>query len=178
MSLLTCRKIAVLKFTVFVRHDEKPKAAGAHLTSSEKASSVPGRTHTAVVESSGGPSPVSDHCHAELRRNTGCDAERTRRRRFGLPILSSRRQPLKFFDWPGFSAVTSKQVLHYETCGIHRECAKSTERCKESDPALRCTEPKHIARPDLAAIPIQLAGRFVDPKQVQPFLRNSSNTLG
>jgi SOS response associated peptidase (SRAP) len=28
--LLTCRKIAVLKFTVFVRHEEKPKAAGAH----------------------------------------------------------------------------------------------------------------------------------------------------
>src|SRR2546430_11937410 len=117
MSLLTCRKIAVLKFTVFVLHEQKPKAAGAHLTSSEKASSVPGRTHTAVVESSGaanprvpvlkftvlslspnvakpppfpstrtgtefqsrktlravarpgGPGPVSDHCHAELRRN-------------------------------------------------------------------------------------------------------------
>jgi hypothetical protein len=57
--LLTCRKIAVLKFTVFVRHEEKPKAAGAHLTSSEKARSVPGRTHTAVVESSGAANP---HC--------------------------------------------------------------------------------------------------------------------
>src|SRR6266508_997110 len=57
MSLLTCRKIAVLKFTVFVRHEEEPKAAGAHLTCSEKASSVPGRTHTAVVESSGAANP-------------------------------------------------------------------------------------------------------------------------
>src|SRR5205807_3706734 len=45
------------KFTVFVRHEEKPKAAGAHLTSSGKASSVPGRTHTAVVKSSGAANP-------------------------------------------------------------------------------------------------------------------------
>src|SRR5438270_12285083 len=57
MSLLTCRKIAVLKFTVFVLHQVKPKAAGAHFTSSEKASSVPGRTHTAVVRSSGEANP-------------------------------------------------------------------------------------------------------------------------
>src|SRR4029450_7219237 len=57
MSLLTCRKIAVLKFTVFVLHEVKPKAAGAHCTSSEKASSVPGRMHTAVVESSGAANP-------------------------------------------------------------------------------------------------------------------------
>src|SRR6516162_11059885 len=57
MSLLTCRKIAVLKFTVFVLHEEKPKGVGAHFTSSEKASSVPGRMHTAVVESSGAANP-------------------------------------------------------------------------------------------------------------------------
>src|SRR5919198_5385653 len=57
MSLLTCRKIAVLKFTVFVLHEVKPKAAGAHCTSSEKASSVPGRMHTAIVESSGAANP-------------------------------------------------------------------------------------------------------------------------
>jgi len=57
MSLLTCRKIAVLKFTVFVLHEEKPKGVGAHFTSSEKASSVPGRMHTAVVESSGVANP-------------------------------------------------------------------------------------------------------------------------
>src|SRR4029453_6255048 len=57
MSLLTCRKIAVLKFTVFVLHEEKPKAVGAHFTSSENASSVPGRMHTAVVESSGAANP-------------------------------------------------------------------------------------------------------------------------
>src|SRR6516165_6317768 len=57
MSLLTCRKIAVLKFTVFALHEEKPKGVGAHFTSSEKASSVPGRMHTAVVESSGAANP-------------------------------------------------------------------------------------------------------------------------
>src|SRR5262245_15963028 len=57
MSLLTCRKIAVLKFTVFVLHEEKPKGVGAHFTSSEKASSVPGRMHTAVVEASGAANP-------------------------------------------------------------------------------------------------------------------------
>src|SRR6266436_7286519 len=57
MSLLTCRKIAVLKFTVFILHEEKPKGVGAHFTSSEKASSVPGRMHTAVVESSGAANP-------------------------------------------------------------------------------------------------------------------------
>src|SRR6266566_3913473 len=57
MSLLTCRKIAVLKFTVFVLHEQKPKGVGAHFTSSEKASSVPGRMHTAVVESSGAANP-------------------------------------------------------------------------------------------------------------------------
>src|SRR6516164_8758232 len=57
MSLLTCRKIAVLKFILFVLHEVKQKAAGAHFTSSEKASSVPGRTHTAVVESSGAANP-------------------------------------------------------------------------------------------------------------------------
>src|SRR5215831_1869618 len=57
MSLLTYRKIAVLKFTVFVLHEEKPKGVGAHFTSSEKASSVPGRMHTAVVESSGAANP-------------------------------------------------------------------------------------------------------------------------
>src|SRR6516164_7332011 len=57
MSLLTCRKIAVLKFTVFVLHEEKPKGVGAHFTSSEKASSVPGRMHTAVVESFGAANP-------------------------------------------------------------------------------------------------------------------------
>src|SRR5262249_47049004 len=57
MSLLTCRKIAVLKFTVFVLHEEKPKGVGAHFTPSEKASSVPGRMHTAVVESSGAANP-------------------------------------------------------------------------------------------------------------------------
>src|SRR5262245_22732126 len=57
MSLLTCRKIAVLKFTVFVLHEEKPKGVGAHFTSSEKSSSVPGRMQTAVVESSGAANP-------------------------------------------------------------------------------------------------------------------------
>src|SRR4030095_4190402 len=57
MSLLTCRKIAVLKFTVFVLHEEKPKGVGAHFTSSEKASSVPGKMHTAFVESSGAANP-------------------------------------------------------------------------------------------------------------------------
>src|SRR4029077_6705835 len=57
VSLLTCRKIAVLKFTVFFLHGEKPKGVGAHFTSSEKASSVPGRMHTAVVESSGAANP-------------------------------------------------------------------------------------------------------------------------
>src|SRR5436190_19699930 len=57
MSLLTCRKIAVLKFTVFVLQDEKPKGVGAHFTSSEKASSVPGRMHTAIDESSGAANP-------------------------------------------------------------------------------------------------------------------------
>src|SRR5215510_15396489 len=57
MSLLTCRKIAVLKFTVFVLHEEKPKGVGAHFTSSEKASSVPGRMQTAVVGSSGAANP-------------------------------------------------------------------------------------------------------------------------
>jgi hypothetical protein len=36
MSLLTCRKIAVLKFTVSVLHEEKPKGVGAHFTSSKK----------------------------------------------------------------------------------------------------------------------------------------------
>src|SRR5258705_13619207 len=58
MSLLTCRKIAVLKFTVFILHEEKPKGVGANFTSSEKASSVPGRMHTAVVESSGAANPA------------------------------------------------------------------------------------------------------------------------
>src|SRR6266516_3129604 len=57
MSLLTCRKIAVLKFTVFVLHEQKPKGVGAHFSSSEKASSVPGRMHTAVVESYGAANP-------------------------------------------------------------------------------------------------------------------------
>src|SRR6266478_10058074 len=57
MSLLTCRKIAVLKFTVFILHEEKPKGVGLHFTSSEKASSVPGRMQTAVVESSGAANP-------------------------------------------------------------------------------------------------------------------------
>src|SRR5262245_13950429 len=57
MSLLTCRKIAVLKSTVFVLHEEKPKGVRAHFTSSEQASSVPGRMHTAVVESAGAANP-------------------------------------------------------------------------------------------------------------------------
>src|SRR6516165_9942154 len=68
MSLLTCRKIAVLKFTVFVLHEEKPKGVGAHFTSSEKASSVPGRMHTAVVESSGAAWPPTTRVPNRGRR--------------------------------------------------------------------------------------------------------------
>jgi hypothetical protein len=56
--------------------------------------------------------------------------------------------------------------------------AESTGGCEASYPALRCTEPKQIARLDLAAVPIQLARCFVDPKEGQTLLRNSSNTLG
>src|SRR6266545_5570119 len=54
MSLLICRKIAVLKFIVFAF---QLRRNGMHFTSSEKASSVPGRMHTAVVESSGAANP-------------------------------------------------------------------------------------------------------------------------
>jgi hypothetical protein len=52
--LLICRKIAVLEFIVFIL---QPKKDGMHFASSEKASSVPGRMHTAVVESSGAANP-------------------------------------------------------------------------------------------------------------------------
>jgi hypothetical protein len=52
---LICRKIAILKFIVFVFQWKKPD--GAHFISSQKTSSVPGRRHTAVVRSSGAPNP-------------------------------------------------------------------------------------------------------------------------
>src|SRR6266481_8642793 len=52
MSLLTCRKIAVLDSIILTLQLRR-----AHFTSSEKASSVPGRMHTAVVGSSGAANP-------------------------------------------------------------------------------------------------------------------------
>src|SRR5438477_1547676 len=52
MSLLTCRKIAVLNSIILTL--QLRRLNGAHFTSSEKASSVPGRMQTAVVRSSGG----------------------------------------------------------------------------------------------------------------------------
>src|SRR5437867_578485 len=55
MSLLTCRKIAVLNSIILTL--QLSRLNGAHFTSSEKASSVPGRTHTAVVRSSGEANP-------------------------------------------------------------------------------------------------------------------------
>src|SRR5206468_7155762 len=55
MSLLTCRKIAVLNSIILTL--QLRRLNGAHFTSSEKASSVPGRTHTAVVRSSGEANP-------------------------------------------------------------------------------------------------------------------------
>src|SRR5213595_253630 len=55
MSLLTCRKIAVLDSIILTL--QLRRLNGAHFTSSEKASSVPGRTHTAVVRSSGEANP-------------------------------------------------------------------------------------------------------------------------
>jgi hypothetical protein len=51
-SLLICRKIAVLELIVLVCQPER-----RDLTSAEKASSVPGRMQTAVVESSGAANP-------------------------------------------------------------------------------------------------------------------------
>src|SRR5262249_44114076 len=50
-----CRKIAVLKFIVLPLQPKRRNEA--HFTSSEKASSVPGRMHTAIVESSGAANP-------------------------------------------------------------------------------------------------------------------------
>src|SRR5258706_8348598 len=55
MSLLTCRKIAVVDFITFTL--QLRRLNGAHFTSSEKASSVPGRMQTAVVRSSGEANP-------------------------------------------------------------------------------------------------------------------------
>jgi hypothetical protein len=53
--MLICRKIAVLELIVLVFQPKIPD--GAHITSAEKASSVPGRMQTAVVVSSGAANP-------------------------------------------------------------------------------------------------------------------------
>src|SRR5215510_7960790 len=53
MSLSICRKIAVLELIVL----QPKRRDDAHITSAEKASSVPGRMQTAVVESSGAANP-------------------------------------------------------------------------------------------------------------------------
>jgi hypothetical protein len=66
---------------------------------------------------------------------------------------------------------------HHETCEVDRERAESAECCKTSNPALRCAKRKHVARLDLRAVPIQLAGGFPDPKEAQSPLGNGSNTL-
>src|SRR5438874_13592483 len=55
MSVLTCRKIAVLDSITFTL--QLRRLNGAHFTSLEKASSVPGRMQTAVVRSSGEANP-------------------------------------------------------------------------------------------------------------------------
>src|SRR6266700_943878 len=53
MSLSIWRKIAVLELVVL----QPKRRDDAHITSAEKASSVPGRMQTAVVESSGAANP-------------------------------------------------------------------------------------------------------------------------
>jgi len=66
---------------------------------------------------------------------------------------------------------------HHETCEVDCERAESTERCKTSHPALWSAERKQVARLNLRAVPIQLAGGFLDPKEGQSLLGNGSNTL-
>jgi len=69
LSLLICRKIAVLCSITLSRQTIKP--VGKHLTSSAKDSSVPGRTHTATF-----PQVQPNYFRLPIHpRNSGCNVE-------------------------------------------------------------------------------------------------------
>src|ERR1700681_4484268 len=57
LSLLTCRKIAVVWAIIFAVQPNNPRGR-LHLIAVAKASSVPGRTQTAVLASSGAANPI------------------------------------------------------------------------------------------------------------------------
>src|SRR5262249_2928052 len=75
------------------------------------------------------------------------------------------------------AAIGEVSVPTHETYEVDQERAESANRCNTSNPALWRAERKQIARLDLRAVPIQLAGGFLDPKKAQSPLGNGSNTL-
>src|SRR5262249_49281924 len=68
-------------------------------------------------------------------------------------------------------------VPRHETYEVDQERTESTGRRNTRNPALWRTEREHVARLDLRAVPIQLAGGFLDPQDAQSPLGNASISL-